>query len=261
MSKALEERDLTMKNVLIFLLVCMASSASAQQDKMLEIRKITEGVYLHTSFKNVEGYGLVDSNGLIVLDGNQAYIIDTPWSEEDTQFLLSWITGRGYEVAASISTHFHEDRTAGIKLLNSTSIPTYTSELTKALLLSQGKPVPTHYFKGNEFTLGSGLIELYYPGPGHTEDNIVAWLPKSQILFGGCLMRSHEWESLGYVGDASIGSWGNSIKNIKSKDYAIQIIVPGHGKVGKSDMLDHTIDLAESASNKLMQWTTETSTD
>nr|WP_262697127.1 subclass B1 metallo-beta-lactamase GIM-3 [Serratia marcescens]BDR24829.1 beta-lactamase [Serratia marcescens] len=250
-----------MKNVLISLLVFIAFSASAQNDKALEIRQIEKGVYLHTSFKHVEGYGLVDSNGLIVLDGNQAYIIDTPWSEEDTRLLLSWIADRGYEVAASISTHFHEDRTAGIKLLNSKSIPTYTSELTKALLLREGKPAPAYYFKGNEFTLGNGIIELYYPGPGHTEDNIVAWLPKSQILFGGCLMRSHEWESLGNVSDASISSWGDSIKNIKSKDYAIQTIVPGHGKLGKSDMLDHTIDLAESASNKLMQPTAEASAD
>lgn len=250
-----------MKCVLISLLVFIATPASAQNVKALEIRQIEEGVYLHKSFKLVEGYGLVDSNGLIVLDDNQAYIIDTPWSEDDTKFLLSWITGGGYEVAASISTHFHEDRTAGIKLLNSKSIPTYTSELTKALLSREGKATPSHYFKGNEFTLGSGLLELYYPGPGHTEDNIVVWLPKSQILFGGCLMRSHEWDTLGYVGDASIGSWGDSIKNIKSKNYAIQTIVPGHGKLGNSDMLDHTVDLVESASDKLMQPTAETSVD
>ena len=240
-----------MKTALKFLLAFIAFPALAQDDKPLEISEIEEGVYLHTSFKNIEGYGLVDSNGLIVLDNKQAYIIDTPWSEVDTELLLSWIADRGYEVKASVSTHSHEDRTAGIKLLNSKLIPTYTSELTNKILAREGKPVPTHYFKGNEFTLGNGLIELYYPGAGHTEDNIVAWLPKSKLLFGGCLVRSHEWESLGYVGDASISSWADSIKNIKSKKYAIQTIVPGHGEVGKSNILDHTIDLAESASNRV----------
>lgn len=250
-----------MKNLLVFLIALVALPALAQDDKPLEVIKIEDGVYLHTSFKNIEGYGLVDSNGLIVLDNNQAYIIDTPWSEEDTKLLLSWVTDRGYEVMASISTHSHEDRTAGINFLNSKSIPTYTSELTKKLLAREGKPVPTHYFKGNEFSLGNGLIELYYPGAGHTEDNIVAWLPKSKILFGGCLVRSHEWESLGYIGDASISSWDDSIKNIVSKKYPIQMVVPGHGKVGSSDILDHTIDLAKSASNKLMQPTAEASAD
>ena len=33
--------------------------------KPLEIRALTPGVYLHTSFKHIEGYGLVDSNVLI----------------------------------------------------------------------------------------------------------------------------------------------------------------------------------------------------
>ena len=137
-----------MKAIFIFLVIFKASPALAQQDKPLEIKEVAQGVYLHTSFRQVEGYGLVDSNGLIVVDNNRAFIIDTPWSEEDTESLLSWITNKGYKTMASISTHSHEDRTAGIKLLNSKLIPTYTSELTKTLLAREGKPVPTHSFKG-----------------------------------------------------------------------------------------------------------------
>jgi metallo-beta-lactamase class B/metallo-beta-lactamase class B GIM len=250
-----------MKNILIFIIAVIALPVLAQKYKPLEISEIAHGVYLHTSFKKIEGYGLVDSNGLIVTDEGQAYIIDTPWSEDDTELLLSWLADKGYKPMASISTHSHEDRTAGIKLLNSKLIPTYTSELTKALLVRKGKPLPIHTFHGNEFSLGNGLVELYYPGAGHTGDNVVVWLPKSKILFGGCIVRSHEWESLGYVGDASIESWANSIKNIKSRKYKIDMVVPGHGTVGKSDMLDHTIYLAESASNKLIEPTAKASAD
>lgn len=250
-----------MKSIFMLMVAFMALPALAQIDKPLVIREIAQGVYLHTSFKKIEGYGLVDSNGLVVVYANKAYIIDTPWSEGDTAMLLSWINDKGYKAMASISTHSHEDRTAGIKLLNSNLIPTYTSELTKALLVREGNPLPTHTFQGPDFSMGDGLIELHFPGAGHTEDNVVAWLPKSKILFGGCIVRSHEWESLGNVGDASIISWANSIKNIKSKKYDIDLIVPGHGTVGKSDILDHTIDLAESASNKLMQSTAKALTD
>lgn len=251
-----------MRKSLIFSLAFIACPAlAAASDKEIEIREISQGVYIHTSYKRTEGYGLVDSNGLIVLDGKQAYIIDTPWSENDTALLLSWASGKGYEVVASISTHSHEDRTAGIKLLNSKSIPTYTSELTKAILARDKKPVPTHAFQGEEFVLRDGLVELYFPGAGHTEDNIVAWLPKSKILFGGCLVRSHEWNSLGYLGDALIGSWADSIKNITLRQYDINLVVPGHGKVGGPDMLEHTIQLAEKASHKLIQPTAKASAD
>jgi len=240
-----------MKNTLLFLVAIIAFPALAQKHKPLEISEVAQGVYRHTSFKHIEGYGLVDSNGLIVVDEHQAYIIDTPWSEDDTALLLSWAADKGYDVIASISTHSHEDRTAGISLLNSTSIPTYTSELTKTFLVREGRPTPLHTFQGREFTLGNGLIELYYPGAGHTEDNIVAWLPNSNILFGGCLVRSHEWETLGNVSDASISDWASSIKNIKAKQYDIKLIVPGHATVSKADILEHTIELAESAANKL----------
>ena len=173
---------------------------SVPAQKPLEIRALTPGVYLHTSFKHIEGYGLVDSNGLIVIDGQRAYLIDTPWSEAGTRQLLTWLADKNYKLVASVSTHSHEDRTAGIKLLNELSVPTYTSLLTQTLLARDGRPLPSQTFAGDEFTLGDGLIEFYYPGAGHTEDNIVAWLPNSNLLFGGCLVRALEWEGLSMQG-------------------------------------------------------------
>ncbi|MDN3638620.1 DIM/SIM/IMP family subclass B1 metallo-beta-lactamase [Simiduia curdlanivorans] len=240
-----------MKKSLTFTLLLVAFSTCAQSGAALDITEIAPGVYMHTSYKIIEGYGQVGSNGLIVVDAGDAYIIDTPWSEADTESLLAWIAAQGLTLAASISTHSHEDRTAGIELLNSHTVPTYTSELTKSILFSAGKPIPTHTFKGNEFTLKQGVIELYYPGAGHTADNIVVWLPKNKVLFGGCLVRSHEWKSLGYVGDASIHMWASSVENIKARQYTIDIVVPGHGSVGKVDILDHTIALAKLAATKL----------
>ncbi|MDX1476023.1 MAG: GIM family subclass B1 metallo-beta-lactamase, partial [Reinekea sp.] len=45
----------------------------------------------------------------------------------------------------------------------------------------------------------------------------------------------------------SIDDWAQSIARIKLKNFAIEIVVPGHGAVGHSDLLDHTITLVESA--------------
>jgi len=247
------------KNIALTLLL-VAFSTCAQSGTALDITEIAQGVYMHTSYKTIEGYGQVGSNGLIVVEAGDAYIIDTPWSEADTASLLAWIADKGFTVAASMSTHSHEDRTAGIELLNNISVPTYTSELTKSILSSAGKPIPTHTFKGSEFTLKQGLIEVYYPGAGHTVDNIVVWLPQSKILFGGCLVRSHGWKSLGYLGDASIHTWANSIENIKAKRFKIDLIVPGHGSVGKADILDHTIGLAQSTAKHQLPTGTNTST-
>ena len=216
-------------------------------DRSLKIVKISEGVYLHTSYKELDDYGWFDSNGVVVVQGRDAYIIDTPWSEQDTHALLRWIDGKGYKVAAGVATHSHDDRTAGIAVLNAKDIPTYTSELTRDFLVRDGKPTPSRTFKGDKFTLADGVAELYYPGPGHTEDNIVVWLPESKILVGGCLLRAHDWNHLGYTGEAVIPSWAESIRNIQAQGYDIQTVVPGHGVLGPADMLDHTAEIAEIA--------------
>jgi metallo-beta-lactamase class B/metallo-beta-lactamase class B GIM len=213
----------------------------------LEITELASGVYLHTSYRNMDGHGPVGSNGLIVLYGNRAVIVDTPWSGEDTEQLLSWINGRGLRVEASISTHSHEDRTAGIEVLNALSVPTFTSTLTNEILIREGRPAATNVIAENEFSLLDGRLEIFYPGAGHTEDNLVAWLPDKGFLFGGCLVRSIDGNSLGFTGDASIESWAGSIRNIKSKYSGIVVVVPGHGSPGNAEILDHTIRLAEMA--------------
>lgn len=239
-----------MKYFFLVILVAAATCAAANE---LQIKEIDSGVYLHTSYKVIDGYGLVDSNGLVVINGQNAIIVDTPWSQSDTRNLLLWIERKGLKVEAAISTHFHEDRTAGIQVLNSASIPTYTSKLTNEILRREGKPTASNVFNDAEFILAEGLVEVFYPGAGHTEDNLVVWLPKSKILFGGCLVRSLEWDGLGFTGDAYVNRWADSVRKIRSKYAKIKTVVPGHGEAGDISILDHTIDLAEKASGKSVQ--------
>ncbi|MCG8393173.1 MAG: DIM/SIM/IMP family subclass B1 metallo-beta-lactamase [Pseudomonadales bacterium] len=213
----------------------------------MEIRPLEEGVYLHTSYKVVDGFGLVDANGLVVRFGDDAYIIDTPWSDTDTQVLLDWIASQGMAVKGSVSTHWHEDRTAGIALLNARSIPTYASKQTNTLLAEAGKAQATHAFDETVFALLEEKIEVFYPGPGHTRDNLVVWLPQSDILLGGCMIRAAESDNLGYTGEASIDKWSDSVARVQSRYQDIRYVVPGHGKVGDASLLAHTRALAESA--------------
>lgn len=237
--------------ILVTIATCSFASENARE---LKIKEIDDGVFLHTSYKTI-GYGLVDSNGLVVVIENQALIIDTPWSERDTEKLLSWIFDEGFQLKGSISTHFHEDRTAGIRVLNLKSIPTYASKLTNDLLVKEGQPTATNVFDSSKFVMFNGLVEVFYPGAGHTKDNVVIWLPKKKILFGGCLVRSLEWDGLGFTGDSLVNNWANSIRKIQSEYDNIKTVVPGHGKVGSMAILTHTIALAEKSSGKSIQST------
>lgn len=222
------------------------------EDKLpeLEIKKIHDVVYLHTSYKYVDGFGLVSSNGLVVIEGDKAFLIDTPWSNGDTEKLADWISEKGLELAGCVSTHSHEDRTAGIKWLNSQSVPTYVYKLTNEILKKEGKELAQQTIDKPESGLFEDNVEVFYPGGGHTIDNIVVWLPKSRILFGGCFVRSLQTLSLGYTGEAVIDQWSDSVGKVLSKYPEAKIVVPGHGKIGDIRLLEHTKKLAESALTK-----------
>jgi metallo-beta-lactamase class B len=42
------------------------------------------------------------------------------------------------------------------------------------------------------FNIAGVTLQAYYPGAGHTRDNIVVWVPQDKVLFGGCLIKSLE---------------------------------------------------------------------
>ncbi len=51
-------------------------------------------------------------------------------------------------------------------------------------------------------SMNEASLQIYYPEHGHTIDNLAAYLPKKQILFGGCVIKSEDAENLGYTQEA-----------------------------------------------------------
>lgn len=241
-----------MKSLFAALFIVMFCGLARAGDSLPELRieKIAEGVYLHTSFQQVEGYGLVDANGLVVLDGQGAYIIDTPWSERDTAALVAWLQERNYQVKASVSTHFHDDRTAGIAYLNSISVPTYASARTNALLKQNGKALATETFDDAPLWLLEGKVEVFYPGAGHSVDNLVVWLPEQKLLNGGCFVRAATAGTLGNTADAVVSEWAASAERLQRRYPDAQLVIPGHGVPGDVSLLEHTRKLALAATAK-----------
>lgn len=240
-------RSIPVLSLLLLVITNMCFAEDLLPD--LKVKKIEDGIYLHTSFEKIAGWGLVDSNGLVVLDDKDAYIIDTPMSTEDTKALVKWIREQGFIVKGSISTHFHGDSTAGISYLNSVSIPTHASKVTNELIHKNGREQAKYSFDGTSYWLVKDKIEVFYPGAGHTRDNVVVWMPNNKILFGGCFVKS---KSLGYLGDAVLDSWPASAEKLISRYRNARLVVPGHGKVGDVSLLTETLNLALDgvASNK-----------
>ena len=184
---------------------------------------------------------------MIVIDDNDAVVIDTPAKESDTQDLLNWLDKNELQAKAVIATHFHGDSASGFALLNAKNIPTYATTLTNQLLAENDRVQATHEIKDDSYWLVKDKVEVYYPGGGHSKDNIVVWLADTKILFGGCFVKpSH----LGYLGDAVLAEWPQSTKNILAKYADVKYVVPGHGTMGSKELLEKTLARVIDAANR-----------
>ncbi|MEW5802207.1 MAG: subclass B1 metallo-beta-lactamase [bacterium] len=219
---------------------------TVQLSSDLIVRQLAEGIWLHTSTKNIEQYGgPVPSNGLLVVTSDGAVLIDTAWTDEQTTRLLDWAEGSlGAKVRLLIVTHAHEDRLGGIRAAHARGVVSHGSDLTGTLAQKGGWPPLMELFSGQRsLQVGNRQMELFFPGHGHSPDNIVVWLSRERILVGGCLVKDLHANNLGNLADADINSWKNAIIKVMTKYPGVDLIIPGHGEPGGENLLKHTLML------------------
>ena len=104
--------------------------------------------------------------------------------------------------------------------------------------------------KDTIFNIGKYSFETYYPGGGHTEDNIIAWFSKDKILYGGCLIKGADAENLGYLGDANTSEYETTLKKVQKKCPDPKFIVVSHHDWNNVNSLKHSIKLARKLKTK-----------
>jgi len=182
----------------------------------IELLKISEKVYVHVSAAEIEGFGRVYSNGLLLADNGEAFLFDTPVSNEQTQVLYDWITdSMNISVTGFIAGHWHSDCMGGLEYLDKKNIKSYANEMTIDIAREKRLPQPRYGFKDSlSLKLNNIDVICYYPGAGHSLDNIVMYIPSEKILFGGCLVKDIHSTGLGNVADGNVSEWSASINNV-----------------------------------------------
>jgi metallo-beta-lactamase class B len=227
----------------VFLLSIWGASGQMPNPGLV-ISHLTGDFYVYTTYGLYKGNPL-PSNSMYLVTTNGVVMFDTPWDSTQFQPLLDSIKIRhGKNVALCISTHFHEDRTAGREYYRSKGIRTYTSKRTDELSKERNeKRAEFLIYKDSLFTIGQYSFQTYYGGQGHSPDNIVIWFEKQKILYGGCLVKSTEADDLGNLSDANVENWAVTIKNIQHKFKNPTYIIPGHLDWSSNASLSHTLDL------------------
>jgi metallo-beta-lactamase class B len=219
---------------------------SIYSTETLQIEQISPNTFVHISYLNTQDFGKVACNGMIVINGGEALILDTPTDDETSLELISWLKNeKKVTVKAVLATHFHNDCLGGLKAFHTKGVPSYGSFKTIALAKAAGDPVPEKGFD-EQLILEVGDLEVIskFFGEGHTRDNVVSYVPSDQVLFGGCLIKELG-AGLGYLGDANTAAWSETVSKVKYHFPDIRRVIPGHGKIGNVELLEYTIRMFE----------------
>lgn len=242
-----------MRNYLIFSLMagwlvsgCNTSDNSPNnyESGTLKIEQLTENTYLHISYLTLPEYGKVACNGMIVANGGEAIVFDTPTNDSVSLELIGWIEDElQSSVKAVVINHFHDDCLGGLAAFHSRGIPSYANRQTLTLAREEGGEVPERGFTDSSL-LDAGRVTVVnrFLGEGHTPDNIVSYVPQEGVLFGGCMIKAMG-SSEGNLNDANVEAWDETVTTIREAYPDLMYVIPGHGEVGGLELLDYTIDM------------------
>ncbi len=189
-----------------------------------------------TSFTHAMSGAIIPANGLIALTAAGPVLVDPGWSPEQANSLLAFTTARFGRPIGAIATHWHADRLAGIPAMRAAGIPIFLGARTQAVLAKRPLPAPDYT------PIPAFGLEAYFPGAGHTPDNIVVWSPQDRILFGGCAIKSATAKNLGNLEDADRGAWPASMERLRARYPEAALVIPGHGAIG-GDPIGRTLQL------------------
>lgn len=224
----------------MLLFICSLCCSFLVSGQKLLISEINDSTFVYTTFNTYKNQQ-VPANGLLKVTSTGVIMIDTPWDTTQFQPLLDSVFSRfNRPVNLVIATHAHDDRTAGLNYYKLKGIPTFASLATAQICFENKAPQPEFTFlKDTLFNLNGTLIQTYFPGAGHTPDNIVIWFPNDKVLFGGCFLKSIDATDLGNLSDANMGAWPFSISNAKDRFEKAKVIIPGHGS-WEQNAIKHT---------------------
>ena len=233
---------------LIFAMILSAcqrpENTTLYESETLKIVQLTDRAYLHITYIDVPGYGHFGCNGLIFISDGEAAVFDTPVTDEVSNELIDWIEKeKGAKVTSLVVNHFHTDCLGGIGAFHQRGVSSYANQITINLAKKEGKEPPQNAFHGEQkLKVGGAFIDNFFPGHAHAPGNIVSYIAEESILFGGCMVKTMG-AGRGNLEDADTLLWARTIRRVNRQFPKAEIVIPGHGEIGGTELLDYTIGM------------------
>lgn len=251
------------KMLLGIVVLCLAVCSSALAIETQGLQRISDHVYAYVDTKNASPAKSFGANTGLVVGRDAALVIDTLTSaKEADRFLADIRKVTDKPVKFVVNTHYHLDHAwgncqfakAGAKVVAHENARAHMADSEKSLAHPEGFGLtaedlegttlsgPTVTFKDSEtIDLGDVTVQLRYPGPSHTNDSIIAYVPQDKVIFVGDILftRYHA-----FLGEGDLTGWQQVLAELEKTP--AEKIIPGHGPVsGKSDLANMKTYLSE----------------
>ena len=233
-------------NLFFFFVQMVPGLRGQDRESKLVIHQLTGDFYIYTTYNTYEN-SKTPAHGMYLVTSKGVVMFDTPWDTTQFQPLLDTIAAKhGQKVIMAFATHWHSDKTNGLEYYREKGIPTYTTVQTDELSKKNDKKRAEFLMtKDTVFQVGQYSFETYYPGEGHTSDNIVIWFEKEKVLYGGCLIKGVDDKTLGYLGDANVSAYETTLRNVQQKCRDPKHIIIAHSDWRNTNSLKHSIKMAK----------------
>jgi len=209
------------------------------------MEKIKDNIYVETEYLGCNPSFVVTSNGIVLIDVPGLKLFEVlEWKKKIEKY---------GEIAYIINTDHHSDHSAGNCFFNGDLI-VHEGTMKKSfdkdriegvkkflkLIDPQSEFLMENYFvKKPKFTydnkmniyLGGEIFELIHIS-GHTQDETIVYMPLKKVLFSGDNVCT---SGIPNLSESSPLEWLEAIKSMEEMD--VEILVPGHGKIGNKDSI------------------------
>jgi cyclase len=198
------------------------------------------------------------NNTAFVTAPDGVVVVDTCATERRTRAFLATLAGvTSAPVRLVVNTHHHGDHTHGNSLTHPAAIVAHTR--CREAMLATGISPPHGVFEPVEWGdlrlappiltfddridvwAGDTKLELHYIGtPAHTTNDVIVWIPERRIMFAGDLVFNG---GTPFMLMGSIRGCAEALERIRQ--FRPEVIVPGHGPVCDSSVLNRLVRYCE----------------
>ena len=237
--------------VVLFLGLTTVAYAQEPSGVQLQTQKLSENLY---TFQDSIGTGNVTA-----LTGDDGVLMIDTKTEESVGMLLAEI-GKicPKPLRFVIITHWHFDHVGGNETVRKTGAAIIAHEnVRKQMGIDHnmellGAEIPASpetampvmtYGENLTFHMNGETVEVFHPGPGHTDGDSVIYFPSADVIHMGDLYFEGLYPYIGIYSGGSINDMIGVINGILLKIDGDTKVVPGHGPVTDKARLQEYVSM------------------